>query len=160
VMTDQSGEGADAGGVQLIGNEFAGTVAATPTCQLTPPYSYSHILQSVADGVAAVKAGAGATLEDPLNFEAVPTALPSMRAAEKQMQVRRTTQGIFVRASGMQSLRVDWYGLGGDRVLRSESVEMQPGWNALKNPPTASGAHVYGLRGAAGANVSGILLLP
>jgi pectate lyase len=58
VLTTQSGTGSDAGGVQLIGNDFGGgAVETSPTCSLTPPYSFSA--QSTGTVAATVKAGAG-----------------------------------------------------------------------------------------------------
>ncbi|HEU4328872.1 MAG TPA: hypothetical protein VFS21_37390, partial [Roseiflexaceae bacterium] len=58
VLTTQSGTGSKAGGVQLIGNNFGGgAVETSPTCSLTPPYSYSA--ENASTVPATVKANAG-----------------------------------------------------------------------------------------------------
>lgn len=162
VLTEQTGPGAEAGKVQLIGNDFSGTVAASPTCQLTVPYAYEHILMTVNNAVAAVVAKAGATLANPLDFTAAPVSVESARpeGAGLEARVRKLAQGVFVQAHVAQPVRVEWYALGGTRVLRSEAMELQPGWNALRNPPAAAGSYVYALRGVGGPVAKGILVLP
>jgi pectate lyase len=58
ILTTQSGTGSDAGAVQLIGNSFGGgTVETSPTCSLTPPYSFTA--ESAGTVSATVKANAG-----------------------------------------------------------------------------------------------------
>ncbi len=60
VLTTQSGTGSKAGGVQLIGNNFGGgSVETSPTCSLTPPYSYSAEGSSTVSGTVKANAGIG-----------------------------------------------------------------------------------------------------
>ena len=63
VMTDQSDT---PGAVQLIGNSFSGTVATSPACSLSIPYSYS--LQPTNNVVNWCRANAGTGKVDPAVF--------------------------------------------------------------------------------------------